>query len=59
MEPYSIVGGNPAKLIKKRFNEETINFLLNLSWWDWPIEKITEYAMAITTGNLETLKKAL
>ena len=34
VEPYSIVGGNPAKLIKHRFDQETINSLLELKWWD-------------------------
>ncbi len=41
IEPYTIVGGNPAKLIKKRFSDETISKLLELKWWDWDIEKIT------------------
>jgi acetyltransferase-like isoleucine patch superfamily enzyme len=34
VEPYSITGGNPAKLIKKRFDDETINQLLELKWWE-------------------------
>lgn len=37
---YSVVGGNPAKIIKKRFKEETINILENLGWWNWNIDKI-------------------
>ncbi|MEZ4948175.1 MAG: CatB-related O-acetyltransferase [Saprospiraceae bacterium] len=37
--PYSIVGGNPAKEIRKRFSESEIEKLLNLAWWDWPIER--------------------
>jgi len=41
VEPYTIVGGNPAKLIKKRFSDDTISKLLELKWWDWDIEKIT------------------
>jgi acetyltransferase-like isoleucine patch superfamily enzyme/SAM-dependent methyltransferase len=39
---YSIVVGNPAKIIRSRFNPETIQKLLQLQWWDWPIEKIVE-----------------
>ena len=35
VEPYSIVGGNPAKLIKKRFDEETIKKLEDIQWWNW------------------------
>ncbi len=41
VEPYSVVGGNPAKLIRKRFSEERIAELLEMQWWDWPVEKIT------------------
>lgn len=40
VEPYSIVGGNPAKLIRKRFSEERISELLASKWWDWDEEKI-------------------
>ena len=54
--PYTIVGGNPGKLIRSRFEQKTIDFLLELSWWDWPIEKITKYVNAIASGNLETLR---
>jgi virginiamycin A acetyltransferase len=39
--PYSIVGGNPAIVIKKRFTDQEIDRLLALQWWDWPLEKIT------------------
>lgn len=38
--PYTIVGGNPAKTIRKRFDDELIEYLLQLKWWDWPPEKI-------------------
>lgn len=38
--PYAIVAGNPAKIIRYRFDEETIRKLLEISWWDWPDEKI-------------------
>jgi len=41
VEPYTIVGGNPAKVIRKRFAQETIDHLLELKWWDWDIEKIS------------------
>jgi virginiamycin A acetyltransferase len=42
VDPYSIVGGNPAKEIRKRFSEEKIKSLLDLKWWDWPQEKISQ-----------------
>ena len=57
VEPYTIVGGNPAKVIRKRFRQEIIDDLLNLSWWDWRIDKITKNLQAITTGDLEALQK--
>ncbi len=59
IEPYSIVGGNPAKLIKKRFDDQIIDLLLQLSWWDWSIEKITKNVTAIATGDLESLEQHL
>lgn len=40
--PYEIWGGNPARFIKKRFDDETIEKLLQLKWWDWPIADIQE-----------------
>ena len=42
VEPYSIVGGNPAKVLKKRFTDEQIQKLLKIKWWDWTEEKINE-----------------
>ncbi|MCB0383268.1 MAG: CatB-related O-acetyltransferase [Psychroserpens sp.] len=47
--PYTIVGGNPAKPIKKRFSEATISKLLQLKWWDWDIEKITKNLEKLTS----------
>jgi len=38
--PYAIIGGNPAQQIKKRFSEEEISWLLEMAWWDWPLDKI-------------------
>lgn len=54
---YSIVGGNPAKIIKYRFDEETVNVLMDLAWWHWSAEKITENLAAIVGADLEKLKK--
>lgn len=45
--PYTIVGGVPAKEIRKRFSEEMIAHLLNAKWWDWPIERISQNIEAI------------
>lgn len=57
VEPYSIVGGNPAKLIKKRFPEEQIEQLLELKWWDWEIEKITENIHLLTGADPAALEQ--
>lgn len=54
VEPYSIVGGNPTKTIRKRFDEAKIKTLLEMRWWDWSIEKITANAANLTGNNLET-----
>ncbi len=53
--PYTIVGGNPAKEIKKRFSEEKIKKLLDIKWWDWPIEKITTHVQHLTGTHLDRL----
>ncbi len=57
VEPYTVVGGNPAKEIRKRFDNETISFLLKLKWWDWPVVKITQHLDLITRGDIQGLKK--
>lgn len=49
--PYMIVGGNPAKPVRKRFSDDDIELLLRARWWDWPIELITENVRVIMTGS--------
>ncbi|MFL0352628.1 CatB-related O-acetyltransferase [Xanthomarina sp. GH4-25] len=56
VEPYSIVGGNPAKEIKKRFSKEVIAKLLELKWWDWSIEKITANVGNLTNNEIGKLQ---
>ena len=50
--PYTIVGGVPAKEIRKRFPDETIGKFLKLRWWDWPEEKIQRYIGEIQAGRI-------
>lgn len=57
--PYTIVGGVPAKPIKKRFSEETISALLEIQWWNWSEERIARNIGAIQSGNIEQLKQAM
>ncbi len=54
--PYTIVGGVPAKAIRKRFSEQTISHLLKIKWWDWTKERITQNIDAIQSGNITLLK---
>jgi virginiamycin A acetyltransferase len=49
--PYSVVGGNPAKEIRKRFSEDQIKRLLKIQWWNWEIEKITANLSVLTANN--------
>lgn len=53
--PYTIVGGMPAKIIRKRFEEETINLLLEKKWWNWSREKIAKNIKNIQNGCIENL----
>ncbi|MEQ8713337.1 MAG: CatB-related O-acetyltransferase [Cyclobacteriaceae bacterium] len=53
--PYTIVGGNPAKEIRRRFPEEQVAQLLKLKWWNWPIEQITRNVQHLTGDRLEEL----
>ncbi len=55
VEPYTIVGGVPAKPIKKRFDDETINKLQSLCWWDWDKEQLREKLNDIMRGNIGRL----
>lgn len=54
--PYTIVGGNPARCIRPRFDEDVVAFLLHLAWWDWPMEKMVSHMDAIISGDLDVLK---
>lgn len=55
VEPYSIVGGVPAKIIRKRFNEETIKKLLKIKWWNWSDIKIQKNIEILRSNNLNFL----
>lgn len=54
--PYTIVGGVPAKAIRKRFSEETISSLLEIKWWNWSKERIAENIDAIQSGCIQRLE---
>lgn len=54
---YTVVGGNPAKPIKQRFSDETIEVLEAIAWWDWPIETITRHLETIVSGDVDSLRR--
>ena len=53
---YTIVGGVPAKPIRKRFDEETIQKLEEIRWWDWEEERIKKNIQAIQSGDINMLE---
>ena len=56
--PYAIVGGNPAKVIRQRFPDNTVADLLDIAWWDWDIEKVSRNLEAIVSPDIALLKQA-
>lgn len=56
--PYAIVAGNPAKIVKMRFNDATIERLLHISWWNWDIEKINRHLSLICNLDIDQLEAA-
>ncbi|CAM5455544.1 serine O-acetyltransferase [Thauera mechernichensis] len=51
--PYAIVGGNPARLIRMRFDDATVTRLLELKWWQWPEERILQFIPDLLSGDIE------
>lgn len=56
--PFTIVAGNPARPVKARFPGETVDRLLELAWWDWPVEKISRNLNAIRGNDILALEAA-
>jgi len=55
--PYAIVAGNPARIKKYRFDDDTIKKLQKIAWWNWPIEKIRDNVTALCSSNVDELVK--
>ena len=55
VEPYTIVGGNPAKEIRKRFTEKETTKLLKIKWWNWTSEKINQNLKYLTDNKIDNL----
>jgi virginiamycin A acetyltransferase len=56
--PYSVVAGDPAGVMKARFDAGTVRRLLALAWWDWPLDKITRNLNAIRGADIAALEAA-
>jgi len=54
--PYTIVGGNPAQVIRQRFSDEVIADLMAIAWWDWPIDRIEANLAVIEGADIEALR---
>ena len=57
--PYSVAVGNPARVIRRRFDDETIDLLLRLRWWARPIEEIDSLMPLLTTSDLKAMKRGI
>ncbi|WP_209426058.1 CatB-related O-acetyltransferase [Pararhodobacter sp. SW119] len=56
--PFAVVAGNPAREVRRRFDPETVAALLDIAWWDWPVERITRNLDAIRGSDLAALRAA-
>lgn len=56
--PYTVVGGNPARPIRRRFPPEIVEALLDVAWWDWDIEKVTRNLQHIVSADIDALRRA-
>ena len=52
--PYAVVGGNPCKFIRWRFDEDVRELLLQAAWWDWPMDEVKAVARTLCSGDLDT-----
>jgi virginiamycin A acetyltransferase len=56
--PYSIIVGNPGRVTRRRFSDDAIARILEITWWEWPIERILKHEAAICGGDIAALEKA-
>jgi virginiamycin A acetyltransferase len=54
--PYTVMGGNPARELRQRVSDQQVERLLELAWWDWPIERITRNLSPLLTGNWDQIQ---
>ncbi len=56
VRPYAIIAGNPGVEKRRRFDDETVEFLLRIQWWNMPVETIAKLSPILCSGNIEALK---
>ena len=54
--PYTVVGGNPARELKRRFPPDVVDELEAIAWWNWPVDKITKHLQVIVAGDVAALQ---
>lgn len=59
LPPYSVIGGNPARLIKMRFDEELIEMLLQVKWWDFKPEKLVDFLPLLCDPDVKKVREQL
>jgi len=55
---YAVIGGNPGRVLKRRFPDDVVERLLGLAWWDWDVERIGRHVDAITGADIDALERA-
>lgn len=56
VSPYTVVAGNPARVVKRRLSEQDARKMRLIAWWDWPIDQIAQHEAEICGGNLDALE---
>jgi virginiamycin A acetyltransferase len=59
VEPYTVVAGNPARMIRRRFDEELTGLILKLKWWDLPVEEVIRLIPLLHDNNINSVKEKL
>nr|WP_310589353.1 CatB-related O-acetyltransferase [Dyadobacter sp. CY327] len=54
---YAVVGGNPAQIIRMRYDQDAVERLNRIAWWNWSAQKITEYLFLINSRDIDALEK--
>lgn len=55
---YAVAAGNPARVVRRRFDDDTVAALLALAWWDWPIDHLSRHLDAVRGADLDALRRA-